>query len=231
LWSEAGMVVTIDGPSAAGKSSVAKLLAKRLGFHFLDTGAMYRAVALAALRENVDPDAEQQLEQLVAKLDIRQEGERTLLNGEDVSREIRRVEVSDYSSRVAKSRAVRERMVQLQRMAAKGRNIVTEGRDQGTVVFPNAACKVFLTASSQVRARRRQRELAERGVHKSIEQILAEQTERDKRDASRDIAPLTPAPDAVIIDSTDMSLEQAVDEVERHVRARLADLETAGSGA
>jgi cytidylate kinase len=225
------MVVTIDGPSAAGKSSVAKLLAKRLGFHFLDTGAMYRAVALAALRENVDPDAEQQLEQLVAKLDIRQEGERTLLNGEDVSREIRRVEVSDYSSRVAKSRAVRERMVQLQRMAAKGRNIVTEGRDQGTVVFPNAACKVFLTASSQVRARRRQRELAERGVHKSIEQILAEQTERDKRDASRDIAPLTPAPDAVIIDSTDMSLEQAVDEVERHVRARLADLETAGSGA
>lgn len=231
MWSEAGMVVTIDGPSAAGKSSVAKLLAKRLGFHFLDTGAMYRAVALAALRENVDPDAEQQLEQLVAKLDIRQEGERTLLNGEDVSREIRRVEVSDYSSRVAKSRAVRERMVQLQRMAAKGRNIVTEGRDQGTVVFPNAACKVFLTASSQVRARRRQRELAERGVHKSIEQILAEQTERDKRDASRDIAPLTPAPDAVIIDSTDMSLEQAVDEVERHVRARLADLETAGSGA
>jgi len=216
------MVVTIDGPSAAGKSSVAKLLAKRLGFHFLDTGAMYRAVALAALREQVDPQSEDQLQQLVERIAIEQEGERTFLNGEDVSEQIRSVEVSKWSSVIAKSRAVRERMVHLQRKAAEGKNIIAEGRDQGTVVFPNAACKIFLTASPEVRALRRQKELAERGVHKPIEEIFQEQAERDQRDSSRAIAPLTPAPDALVLDSSDLSLDQAVEEIERRVRQKMA---------
>ena len=209
------MVITIDGPAAAGKSSVAKALADRLGFDYLDTGAMYRAVALAALRQGVDPNSEQALQRLVAELDIQQRGDRTYLNGEDVSEAIRSVEVAEWSSRIANSPAVRKRMVQLQRRAAEGRNIVAEGRNQGTVVFPQAVCKIFLTADKRVRAQRRQQELARKGIHKSVEQILAEQEQRDQRDSQRAIAPLVPAKDAITIDSTNLSIDEVVDHIKQ----------------
>jgi cytidylate kinase len=212
------MIVTIDGPAAAGKSSAARALAERLGFDFLDTGAMYRAVALAALRSHAPLDSEPALAKLADSIHITVRGGLIFLDGEDVTDAIRGVEVTRASRHVADSPAVRERMVTLQRAAAQGGNVVTEGRDQGTVVFPSAACKVFLTAAPEVRAARRQRQWARRGQVIPLEEVLADQAERDGRDASRAIAPMVPAPDAIVLDSTSLSLEQVVDELEGCVR-------------
>lgn len=212
------MIVTIDGPAAAGKSTAARALAERLGFDFLDTGAMYRAVTLAALRRGVSLDDEQALEKLAASLRIEVRGHSVRLDGEDVSVAIRDVEVTKHSQNVADSPGVRRQMVVLQREAGRARNIVAEGRDQGTVVFPDAACKFFLTAEPKVRAERRQVDLAKRNLHITVEQVLADQNERDQRDASRTIAPMVPAADAIRIDSSHMSLAEVVDTLERHVR-------------
>lgn len=212
------MIVTIDGPAAAGKSTAARALAERLGFDFLDTGAMYRAVTLAALRRGVPLDNEQALEKLSASVTIELRGKAVLLDGEDVSVAIRDVEVTKHSRNVADNAGVRRQMVLLQREAGRSHNIVAEGRDQGTVVFPDAACKFFLTADPTVRAERRQVDLAKRGLHISVDQVLADQNERDDRDASRAIAPMVPASDAIHVDSSHMSLTDVVDSLERRVR-------------
>jgi cytidylate kinase len=212
------MIVTIDGPAAAGKSTAARALAERLGFEFLDTGAMYRAVTLAALRRGVALDDALALEKLAASLKIELRGKAVLLDGEDVSVAIRDVEVTKHSRDVADNPGVRRQMVLLQREAGRSHNIVAEGRDQGTVVFPDAACKFFLTADPKIRAERRQVDLAKRGLHITVDQVLADQNERDERDASRVIAPMVAAPDAIHIDSSRMALAEVVEALERRVR-------------
>ena len=215
------MIVTIDGPAGAGKSSVARLLAQRLGFEFLDTGAMYRAVTLAALGHHVDLTDQAALEKLVAGLSLEMPPGRVLLDGEDVTARLRTAEVTAASGAIANSAPVRRRLVEMQRAIAQGRNFVCEGRDQGTVVFPNAVCKFFLTADPVERARRRHLEMLARGEGVRFEEVLAAQQARDARDAARDIAPMTPAADAVVLDTTDLTLEQVVDAMERQVRVRL----------
>jgi len=215
------MIVTIDGPAGAGKSSVARLLAQRLGFEFLDTGAMYRAVTLAALGHHVDLTDQAALEKLVAGLCLEMPPGRVLLDGEDVTARLRTAEVTAASGAIANSAPVRRRLVEMQRAIAQGRNFVCEGRDQGTVVFPDAVCKFFLTADPVERARRRHLEMLARGEGVRFEEVLAAQQARDARDAARDIAPMTPAADAVVLDTTDLTLEQVVDAMERQVRVRL----------
>ncbi len=203
------MVVAIDGPAGAGKSSVARAVAKELGFTYLDSGAMYRAVALAALRSDAEPAV------VAAHVKIDLADGVALLDGDDVSSEIRTPEVSEAASRAASDPAVRTAMVaQQRRMLAHG-DWVAEGRDIGTVVAPAAELKVFLTADPRQRAERRAAEL---GADASV--VLAEQQIRDQRDSTREVSPLAPAPGASVIDTTDMSLDEAVETVASLARTR-----------
>lgn len=215
------MIITIDGPAGAGKSSAARLLAARLGFDFLDTGAMYRAVTLAAMRAGLDLDDQAALARLLDTLKIDMPPGRVVLNGEDITGLIRTPEITAASAPIASSRVVRERLVAWQRQIAAGRNMVCEGRDQGTLVFPNAACKFFLVADPVERARRRHREFAQRGEAASVDAILEAQQARDARDAARDIAPMVPAADAIILDSTELSLDEVVQRMEAEARRRM----------
>jgi cytidylate kinase len=213
-------VVTIDGPAGAGKSTVARLLAGRLGWDLLDTGAMYRAVTLAALRDGIDLTNESALAELVVTIRVRFLPDYVELDGRDVTDEIRAVEVTRRSGAVADSPAVRTRLVAWQREAADGREIVTEGRDQGTIVFPDALCKFFITASPEERARRRLAEFHARGDRMiTYEQVLDDQRLRDERDAARAIAPMVAAPDARLVDTTGQPLGSVVESLERVIRA------------
>jgi cytidylate kinase len=215
------MIVTVDGPAGAGKSSAARALARRLGFEFLDTGAMYRVVTLAALRAKIDLRDQTALAALLPRLEMELTPGRVTLHGEDVTVAIRTAEVTQASGPIADSPAVRRYLVDLQRRLAAGRNIVTEGRDQGTVVFPDAVCKFFLVADPNERARRRQRDMAARGEVLSQEEVLRAQDERDHRDRARNLAPMVPAADAVILDSTHLSLDEVVDRMEAEVKQRM----------
>jgi len=218
------MIVTIDGPAGAGKSSVARELAERLGFCFLDTGAMYRAVAWAAARQGVAWDDQHAVAEIAARLPLAFDAQRILLGGEDITRAIRSQEVTDNTHFVADNPLVRAELVALQRRLAQGTDVVTEGRDQGTVAFPEAQCKFFLTASPRERARRRWEQLRARGEHVALDAVLAQQNQRDARDESRACGPLTPAADAVIVATDDLTREQVVDRLERLVRQqRMAD--------
>ena len=215
------MIVTIDGPAGAGKSSIARRLAERLGFQFLDTGAMYRAVALAALRRGLgDADAEA-IARLADTLQIEMRHERTILDGEDVSAAIRTSDVSAAVYLAANNVAVRRRMVELQRQIADERDTVTEGRDQGTVAFPHAECKIFLTASPEVRALRRHGELAARGERVTLDEVLAQQADRDRRDAERTVGALVKAADAVEVWTDGLMPEEVVDRLEAIVHSRV----------
>jgi cytidylate kinase len=214
------VIVTIDGPAGAGKSTVARLLATRLGFRFLDTGAMYRAVALAGSRQGVDWSQPQDLAELARRLDIRWDGTRLWLDGEDVSAVIRTPELTALVRHVAGNRGVREHLIRLQRQAAAGVDIVTEGRDQGTLVFPDAQCKIFLTASPAERARRRVAELQAQGQAVDLSDVLAQQTRRDREDEGRGWGGLAKAADAVDVVTDGMTIEQVVDCLERIVRRR-----------
>lgn len=211
------MIVTIDGPAGTGKSTVARALADRLGFEFLNTGAMYRAVAYACLRKQLPLNDEQAVADETRRLEISFANNRLLLGQVDVTEAIRQAEVTQTASIVAALPAVRKRLVELQRNIAKGVNLVTEGRDQGTVVFPHAECKFFLTASPEERARRRQRELEAKGERISLEELLEQQQLRDSRDETRACSPLQPAPNAIIIDTTEMTLPHVASHLEKLV--------------
>lgn len=204
-------IITIDGPAGAGKSTVARRLADRLGFEFLDTGAMYRAVALAGLRRGVDLCDEAELARLAHLIDLRFDQGRLLLDGEDVSEAIRTPEATAATKHAADNVEVRRKLIRCQREAAQGRNIVTEGRDQGTLVFPDAQMKVFLTASAEERARRRCEQLLAAGVAADFARVLSAQQQRDSEDQLRPFGALTAAPDAFVMPTDGLSVDQVVD--------------------
>ncbi len=213
------MIVCIDGPAGAGKSTVARALARRIGFRFLDTGAMYRCVALAAVRRNLDWSDPQQLVDLAGQLRIELSDGGVLLDGDDVTRAIRTSEITAVTHYAADNPGVREILVQRQRELAERLDVVTEGRDQGTVVFPDAELKVFLTADPVERARRRLEDLRARGEDATLEEVLKQQELRDRRDTSRQIGPLKPADDAVPVNTDGLSPDEVVERLERLVRA------------
>ncbi len=214
------MIITMDGPAGAGKSSVARALARRVGFRFLDTGAMYRAVALAGLRAGVDWSRPDALARLAEKLHIEVDGDRTLLDGEDVTAAVRHPDVTAATRYAADNARVRDRLVALQRRLAAGEDVVTEGRDQGTVAFPDAQLKIFLTASPEERARRRLRDLERQGERASFDEVLAQQAQRDREDAARPVGTLRRAPDAVEVDTDGMPFDAVVDRLVELVNAR-----------
>ncbi len=213
------MIVTIDGPAGTGKSTTARQLADRLGFDYLDTGAMYRAVAAVCLAWGIDPVDVSAVGHLAQSLVITFDDGHTFADGKDVTGELRSAETTQAASIIAQNPDVRRSLIDAQRLIADERDIVCEGRDQGTVAFPHAECKFFLTADAQVRACRRQQELAAQGTRVSLAILLAEQTARDERDANREVAPLRPADDAQVIDTTHCDINEVVSQLESIVRA------------
>lgn len=211
------MNIAIDGPAGAGKSTIAKLAAKRLGYVYVDTGAMYRAIALYVINNNVEYEDETSLKEALQNINIEikyVDGvQRVLLNGEDVSEKIRQEAVGNMASKVAAKGPVREKLLQLQRDIAASTDVIMDGRDIGTFVLPNAECKIYLTASVQVRAKRRYDELLAKGEAPCLEQIEKDIELRDYQDMNREIAPLKQAEDAIYLDSSDMTIEEVVDKI------------------
>lgn len=210
-------VVTIDGPSGAGKGTLSQLVARNLGYHLLDSGALYRLVALAAMNQGVDLSDQKAVATVASSLDVRFDvsGDQvtTLLEEQDVSRAIRAEAVSKSASIVAAYPAVREALLQRQRDFRQAPGLVADGRDMGTTVFPDADVKVFLTASPEARAERRFKQLHEQGMEVNLDDLVADIRERDKRDSERSISPLKPAEDAYVLDSTDLSIGQVLAEI------------------
>ncbi|MEK6246598.1 MAG: (d)CMP kinase [Planctomycetales bacterium] len=222
------MIVTIDGPAGAGKSSAARALAERLGFRFLDTGALYRAVTYAAMSRGIDLADQDGLAELARALKIQLSEHEVFLDGEDIGELIRTSDVTLQSRYAADNPLVRETLNLFQRNAVAGGNFVTEGRDQGTVVFPDAACKIFLTASAEERAKRRLAEMTLRGELTSYEDVLAKQNERDLRDTLRPCGPLIQAQDAIELSTDGMSPADVVNHLEYLVRQKLSPKSSAG---
>lgn len=221
--SPARPVIAIDGPAGAGKSTVARALAQRLGFFLLDTGAIYRCVAFQATRRGIPLDDPAALGALARDLDLRfDESARVFLAGEDVSQAIRTPEMSQGASTVSAHPPVRDALLELQRRIASAGRCVVEGRDIGTVVLPDAPLKIFLTASAEVRARRRFAELQARGVPATFADTLRELEDRDLRDSTREVAPLKQADDALVVDTSDMAQEAVVDRLEALARSKLS---------
>lgn len=216
-------VIAIDGPSASGKGTVASRVAAALGFHFLESGALYRLVALASLRAGLDPRQEAEISALAAALRAEFRGERVFLSGEDVTDELRREECGVRASEIARLPAVRAALLERQRALRRPPGLVADGRDMGTVVFPDALLKVFLTASVAVRAERRYKQLIDKGIHANLAALSRDLQERDARDAARSVAPLAPAPDAVLLDSSAMSVEEVVNRVLELYRQRIGE--------
>ena len=217
------MIVTIDGPAGSGKSTAARGLADRLGFDYIDTGAMYRAVAHSCLAADIDSTDRGSVTKRAAQLRIDFDGQDVLLDGVNISAALRSPSISEAASRVAQHPGVRAEMVRQQQAMVRERDLVTEGRDQGTEVFPDAECKFFLEASAEVRAVRRQEELLSRGVNVPLEETLEQIRQRDHRDRTREISPLRPAGDANVVDASELDADGALDRFEAHVRRCLED--------
>ncbi|MDV2580841.1 (d)CMP kinase [Alkalibacillus haloalkaliphilus] len=211
------MRVAIDGPAAAGKSTVAKQIAKKLDYLYIDTGAMYRALTLKALRDQVNLEDEEALANLASQIKIsfrhKEDGQDVLIDGDDVSDDIRQSDVTNNVSIVAKHKLVREHMVEMQRKLADEANVVVDGRDIGTYVLPNAEVKIFLVASVEERAIRRHKENVDRGIASDLEQLKEEIERRDQIDSQREMAPLTKADDAIEIDTTSKSIEEVKESI------------------
>ena len=209
--------IAIDGPSGSGKSSVAKAVSARLGFLYVDTGAIYRTVGVFAKRNGIDPHDEKTLGENLCKVDIKIKWidgtQHVFLSGEDVSEEIRTPEMSMYASAVSALGKVRAFLLQMQRDFAKENNVIMDGRDIGTVVLPDADVKIFMFASPEARAERRYKELVAKGKDVTYEEVLSDMIERDKNDSSRALAPCKPADDAIMLDNSDMSLEVNIEKV------------------
>lgn len=209
--------VAIDGPSGAGKSTISRTVASKLNFIYVDTGALYRSIGLFFLQNNISADDAEQVEANLEKIsvDLKYENgvQRVYLNGCDVSEEIRIHAVSEYASKVSAVPAVREYLLFMQRNIASANNVIMDGRDIGTVVLPDADLKIFLTASAEVRAKRRYNELIEKGQQVQLEEIYNDIVERDRRDEQREIAPLKKSDDAVLVDTSNLNFEQSVEEI------------------
>lgn len=212
-------VIAIDGPSASGKGTIAKRVAESLGFHYLESGALYRLVALLGMRR--DLEAEPALAAAAEKMDVLFVGDEILLEDQDVSQQIRHEQVGNRASEVARMPAVREALLKRQRAFREPPGLVADGRDMGTVVFPDAALKIFLTASPEVRAERRYKQLIEKGINANLRALSRDLAERDARDANRAIAPLVPAPDSQVLDSSALSIEAVVERILALYRERI----------
>lgn len=210
------LIITVDGPSGVGKGTLCHALADKLGFDFLDSGAMYRITALAAVKKNVALDNEEALAELAAKLDVQflpEDGEiKVILDGENVGDQIRTNEAGQNASKVAVFPQVRSTLLQRQRDFSSPKGLIADGRDMGTVVFPDAQVKFFLDASAEERAKRRVKQLQEKGFNANFDEILAEIKERDCRDRNRAVAPLVPAKEALLLDSTNLSIDEVIAE-------------------
>ncbi|KKD00622.1 (d)CMP kinase [Photobacterium halotolerans] len=219
-------VITVDGPSGAGKGTLCMLLADKLGWNLLDSGAIYRVLALAAIHHGVELDSEAALVPLAAHLDVQfiAEGElvKVILEGEDVSSTLRTEEVGNAASKVAALPRVREALLRRQRAFSGEPGLVADGRDMGTVVFPNAEVKIFLDASAEERAKRRMNQLQQKGLSVNFDSLLSEIQERDDRDRNRAVAPLRPAADALVLDSTHLSIEQVTEQALAHIEEKLS---------
>ncbi|HBV38977.1 MAG TPA: (d)CMP kinase [Erwinia sp.] len=219
-------VITIDGPGGAGKGTLCKAMAEALNWHLLDSGAIYRVLALAALHHQVDITSEEALVPIAAHLDVRfvpsEDEMEVILEGENVSGEIRTQDVSNTASKVAAFPRVREALLRRQRGFREAPGLIADGRDMGTVVFPDAQVKIFLDASPEERAHRRMLQLQDKGFSVNFERLLSEIKERDDRDRNRAIAPLRPAEDALMLDSTSMSIEQVIETALNYAREKLS---------
>lgn len=221
--SKLAQVITVDGPSGSGKGTLALRLARELGWHFLDSGALYRLVALAALKHDVPLDDESALsalaEGLAVEFHLPESGElQVLLEGENVTHQLRLEETGNAASKVAPHPGVRQALLERQRRFQQPPGLVADGRDMGTVVFPQAELKIFLTASAEVRGERRYKQLKEKGVGANLADLVREIAERDERDANRKVSPLKPAEDAVIVDSSDLGIDEVFELVLKLVR-------------
>ncbi len=213
-------VVAIDGPSGAGKTTAAKLVAKELGYNYLDTGALYRAIAVSLRNKGAETgDSDDKLGEVLGSTDVRFIDGKVFLNGRDVSDEIRSKEIDHYSSVFSARKIVRDFLLDAQRNAALLHNLVVEGRDATTVVFPKAGKKVFLDASVEERAGRRYRQFKEKGIDITMDEAMQSIMDRDQRDAGRDIAPLTVASDALLIDSSNLSIQQVIQKILDYVKS------------
>ena len=207
-------VVAIDGPAGAGKGTITKLVGEKLGLVNIDTGATFRCVALNMIQKNVKMEEEEKIQEILDNINIEMNSNgKIFLNGEDVTHRIRENDVNNLVSPVSTLQIVRNKLLEIQRNIAKGKNVIMEGRDIGTVVFPNANVKIYLDAAAEERARRRVLQNQEKGIESSYEEVLEGIKDRDKRDSTREIAPLKKAEDAIYVDSTNLSIEQVVEKI------------------